>query len=74
VDPLKFTLTGKALLVWEVDAAALASALAGRDSDAFQTIVDGFPGVQEAHARIEPLWKKTFPAEASDIKISVVKP
>lgn len=70
-DPIVFTLSGQALLVWKVDINALAAALAGRDRGAFQTIVDGFPGIQEAHARIEPPWKKTFPANPASIKINV---
>lgn len=74
VDTLKFVLTGKATLVWKVDAAALGSALAGREGSAFQTIVNGFSGIQEAHAKIEPFWKKSFPTEASDINIVIAKP
>jgi hypothetical protein len=74
VDPLKFVLAGKATLVWKVDAAALGNALAGREGAAFQTIVNGFSGIQEAHAKIEPFWKKSFPAEASNIKIVIAKP
>ncbi|MEK7133906.1 MAG: baseplate J/gp47 family protein [Patescibacteria group bacterium] len=70
-DPLTFVLIGQARLVWNVDEKALAEALAGHDSDAFQTIVNGFSGVQEAHARIEPFWKKAFPKDAADIKITI---
>lgn len=69
--PVNFTLTGQAELVWEVDVEALAQALAGRDSQAFQTIVNGFSGIQEAHARIEPFWKTSFPGNAADIKVDV---
>ena len=70
-DPLEFTLSGGALIVWSVDASALASALAGRDNSAFQAIVNDFPGIQEARARIEPFWKGTFPASPDDIKIEL---
>jgi hypothetical protein len=71
---LTFTLAGQGELIWKVDTAALAQALAGRDSSAFQTIVNGFPGVQEAHARIEPFWKGTFPSNPSGITIDVQTP
>ncbi|PIR83571.1 hypothetical protein COU18_02710 [Candidatus Kaiserbacteria bacterium CG10_big_fil_rev_8_21_14_0_10_51_14] len=74
VDSLTFSFTGSGNLVWKVDGAALASALAGRDSTAFQTIVNTFSGIQEAHARIEPFWKKTFPANASDIEVMIEGP
>lgn len=73
-DPLSFALGGQGQLVWIVDSAALAEALAGRDGGAFQTIVNGFPGIQEAHARIEPFWKSSFPSNPSDIKIKIESP
>ena len=70
-DPISFTLNGKAQLVWQVNGEALAQALAGKDQAAFQTIIGGFPFVQEAKARIEPFWRSTFPKEASAITIVV---
>lgn len=73
-DSIEFSLAGTAQLVWKVDESALASALAGRNQDAFPTIVNEFPGIQEAHARIEPFWKSTFPATAADIVIKLEDP
>ncbi|MDO8514090.1 MAG: hypothetical protein Q7S50_00940 [bacterium] len=73
-DSLHLSVSGTALLVWKVDAGALAAALAGRDQGAFQTIVNGFSSIQEANARIEPFWKNSFPANAEDIKVKVVEP
>lgn len=73
-DPLGFTLQGTAMLVWKVDGEALAAALAGRDEGAFQTIIKDFSGIEEARARIEPFWKKSFPADPSKIKIRVEGP
>ncbi|MEK7479977.1 MAG: hypothetical protein AAB665_01665 [Patescibacteria group bacterium] len=72
--PLDFTLEGGAQLVWNIDAPSLTAALAGRDEAAFQTIVNGFPAIQEASARIEPFWKSSFPADPSDIKVRVKEP
>jgi len=72
--PLDFTLEGGAQLVWNIDAPSLREALAGRDEAAFQTIVNGFPAIQEASARIEPFWKSSFPTEPSDIKVRVKEP
>ena len=71
---LNLTVSGSALVIWEVDTEALAKALEGKDNSAFQGIVNGFSGVQEAHARIAPFWKNSFPDKASDIKINVVVP
>jgi len=70
-DPVQFTLSGSATLVWKIDTEALAEALAGKDEDAFSTIVAQFPGIQEAHARVEPFWKSSFPDTPSDIRVVV---
>ncbi len=74
VGILNLVASGQALIIWKVDTVALAEALKGKDSSAFQAIVNGFPSVLEAHARIAPFWKNTFPADASDIKVDVLKP
>ena len=71
---LNLVASGRALIIWKVDTAALATALEGKDSSAFQAIVNGFPSVLEAHARISPFWKSSFPAQATDIKIVVETP
>lgn len=71
VDPIQFGLLGQAELLWQVDAPGLASALAGRDQSAFQTIVTTFPSIQEARARIQPFWATTFPSDPSKIDIVV---
>jgi hypothetical protein len=73
-DPLPLTLTGQAQLIWNIDTAALAQALAGRDQSAFQTIIGGFPGIAEARARVEPFWRSTFPTNPKDINIIVTAP
>lgn len=69
--PLPFGLTGKATLVWTVDVLELQKALAGRDQAAFPTIITGFASIKEAHARVEPFWNSTFPAEPTDIRVTV---
>ena len=68
---LIFTLSGAAQLVWNVDAVALAEALAGKEEGAFQAIVAGFPGVEEARARVQPFWKNSFPENPADIRIKI---
>jgi len=70
-DPISFTLTGKAQIVWIVDKTAIKNALAGRDQGAFQTIISGFPFIQEAKARIEPFWSSTFPKDPNGIDVIV---
>ncbi len=71
-DSIDFTLSGNAILVWNVDLTSLRDALAGRDQGAFQGIITGFPSIQEARARIEPFWKGAFPATTSDITVKII--
>lgn len=73
-NPLEFSLSGRAQLIWNIDAAALSEALAGRDESAFETIVQGFPAIERAEARITPLWSSSFPKDPQDIKIDVADP
>jgi hypothetical protein len=74
IDPISFAMMGSALLVWDVDTDALAAALAGKSQDAFEAIVNAFPGVQEASARIQPFWKSAFPEDATRIRVVVKDP
>lgn len=73
-DPIQFTLAGSGVMVWSVDAGALQRALAGKEKTAFNAIVAGIPSIQEAAARVQPFWKKTFPTTASEIKVDILKP
>jgi len=74
VDAVSFSLSGNALLVWDVDEAELQDALAGKDEGAFEAVVGSFPGIEEARARIEPFWKNSFPTKGSSIKIDIKDP
>lgn len=70
-ETITFTLTGRGQLIWQVNETALSEALAGREEAAFETIIKGFPAIEEARARITPLWKHAFPQEPSKIKVTV---
>jgi hypothetical protein len=72
-QPFTFTLGGRGVLVWNVDVLALAQALAGRDEAAFETVIASFPAIEEARARLMPLWRTSFP-EAGGIRITVEEP
>ena len=72
--PLVFTLTGSALVVWDVDPQAVQQALIGKDQDAFKPIVSTFLGIKDAQANIAPFWSSTFPSDPSKIEITVVNP
>lgn len=70
VEPVVFTLGGRGQLVWTLSSEELATALAGREEGAFETIIQGFPSVAEARARLMPFWRSSFP-EAESIEIIV---
>lgn len=72
--PLIFSLSGAAQLVWNIDTAALTQALAGKEESSFQPIIQGFPAVEEARARITPFWQKSFPQDPTKIKIEIQDP
>ena len=72
--PIIFTLFGSATIVWDVDAGAIAEALAGREQSAFKPLVATFSGVEKAEATIAPFWSSTFPSNSSDITIKLVEP
>lgn len=69
--PLQFSLAGSATIVWKIDVSSLQKALAGKEQAAFQDIVKQFSGIQEAHARVEPFWRSTFPVDPAAIEVSV---
>src|SRR3989344_63549 len=73
-DPFAFTLSGAAQVIWKVDTNSFAAALANREAVAFEAIVATFSGIEEAHARIQPFWKKTFPANPNDIQVRIEEP
>lgn len=74
VQPVVFTVNGRGQLVWSVEAEPLKKALAGREESAFETVIGGFPAVEEARARIMPFWKTSFPGDPADIEVVVEAP
>lgn len=68
-----FTLSGNALLVWNVDNEALKNDLAGVDkSDGFKKVVSSFPAIWKAEAVVRPFWKGNFPENPAKISIEEV--
>lgn len=67
---LKFSLVGKPRIVWEYDADALRSDLAGKSKTAVATVITGYTGtIKSAQVSIKPFYRRTFPENPSDIKI-----
>lgn len=67
-----FELSGNASLVWQFDALALKQDLSGRNKEAINTILSGYPSIKEAEVVIRPFWKGSFPTDIEDIGIETV--
>lgn len=66
---LTLAISGSGKIHWQVDVAALTSALAGKDKDAFQTVIKNFVGIDTAKANVMPPWASTFPADPAKITV-----
>lgn len=78
IDPttsknIGFSLEGEATIVWDVDVQKLATDLAGKSKKApeFNTILEGYEGVDTAEVTIRPFWKGKFPDSPQDIDVTL---
>jgi hypothetical protein len=69
-----FTLSGTATVVWDVDAAKIAGAVAGKNRTSAYTIIQGFPEVSRAILTIRPFWKSSFPTDPASITVATTTP
>lgn len=72
--PFPFSLGGEGTIVFTIDSEALVNALLGREKSAFEAIVSSFPGIETAHARVSPLWTRSFPDDPDSLTIVVEDP
>lgn len=70
--PITFTLSGSAMLVWDIDSEAVKKALEKKELDAFKPIIANFLGIKDAEAN-PPLWVSSFPA-AEKIDVKIINP
>ncbi|MGB4076347.1 MAG: hypothetical protein WBK28_01415 [Minisyncoccia bacterium] len=73
-DSLAFTLSGKADVVWVIEAEKIAGALAGKTRDAARTLLAGFPEIEKASLVLKPFWDTTLPEDPSQIKVVIQEP
>lgn len=66
-----FSLSGDTEILWVVDTERIAGAVAGKKRDAAQVILAGYPEVERAVLVLRPFWAGTFPADPSEIEVSV---
>ncbi|MEJ0053206.1 MAG: hypothetical protein WDN10_00560 [bacterium] len=69
-----FTLSGNTTIVWTVDPARIASAVAGKTREAAQVVLSGFPEVKRALLVLRPFWTGAFPGDPKDIDVVVNPP
>jgi hypothetical protein len=73
-DPIDFSLSGKVVFIWQINAPAVAKDLAGKNKATFQAIVAGYPSIDSATAKVYPLWSQTFPTDPNAIRIVISAP
>jgi hypothetical protein len=61
-------------VVWTVDPARIASAIAGKTRESAQVVLSSFPEVKRALLVLRPFWADTFPGDPKDVKVTVNPP
>lgn len=67
-----FTIAGTASLVYTVDPAHIAAAVAGETRSAAEVALTNYPEVKRAIIILRPFWRQTFPQDPSSISVVVV--
>ena len=68
-----FTIAGTVPLVYNIDSARIAAAVAGETRDAAKVALTNYPEVKRAVIILRPFWRQTFPQDPSSIKVVVDK-
>ncbi len=69
-----FKLEGNATVLWTVEGARIAGAVAGKDRQSAEVALTGFPEVDTAKILIRPFWSSSFPSDPSRIEVVVLEP
>ncbi|MBP7741594.1 MAG: hypothetical protein KA104_02815 [Candidatus Pacebacteria bacterium] len=69
-----FKLEGTASILWNVDGPKIAGAVAGKNRQAAETALTGFPEIDHATILIRPFWSSAFPQDPSKIEVVVSGP
>jgi hypothetical protein len=69
-----FNLTGTVTIVWQVDPAKIAGAVAGKSRSAAEIALQSLPEVSKATLVLRPFWASTFPGDPTKIKVLVTAP
>ena len=69
---LTFNLTGRPLFVWTFDEDDFIEQLSGLPRGSLENLLEAFPGIRRAEARIQPFWQQSFPSDPETISIREV--
>ncbi len=69
-----FNLSGSTTIVWQVDPAKIAGAVAGKSRSAAEIALKSFPEVDQATLVLRPFWTSRFPGDPGKIKVTVTDP
>jgi len=69
-----FTIAGTASLIYTVDSAHIAAAVAGETRSAAEVALTNYPEVKRAVIILRPFWRQTFPQDPSAISVVVTSP
>lgn len=64
-----FSLSGRASLVYSIDPARIAAAIAGKTSSAAKVALTNYPEVKSAIILLRPVWRQSFPEDPASISI-----
>lgn len=66
-----FTLSGTVQLIYTVDSARIAAAVAGETRSAAEVALTNYPEIKRAIITLRPFWRQAFPQDPSSISIVV---
>ncbi|MFT5179519.1 MAG: hypothetical protein ACI9GH_000045 [Candidatus Paceibacteria bacterium] len=70
-DKINVLVKGQVHFVWQTDIEALKESLAGSQRKDMKDVLQDFPSITRAEATVKPLWKKSFPKDASKIDVII---
>jgi hypothetical protein len=68
-ETLRFRLSGSIRAVWLFGEGELREALVGKQRSDLASVVSAFPAIEKVDLVIRPFWKKSFPDDASKIRV-----
>ncbi len=68
-NELSFNLRGNTRVVWTFDPDMLKADLLNVTKNGLDTVLSGYPAIEEAEAVIKPFWKRSFPTDMAEISV-----